>query len=290
MCHRASRCHSRNVTRNTARVNRPRTGYPYLDAGLEQPGTVLAFAHRGGSFHPDIEGLENTLAAFQHAFDLGYRYLETDVHVTRDGTLLAFHDAVLDRVTQTRGSIADLDRAEVAEALIGGREQIPTMNELFDRFPEARFNIDIKSDPAVETLAELIITREAHERVCVGSFSERRMRRFRSLVGSRVATAATPREVVSFRFLPGRRVPRLVTGRRPAAMQVPHRRGRLRVVSPGLVAKAHSAGVHVHVWTIDDPAEMHELLDLGVDGLMTDRTDLLRDVLMERGQWAEASR
>jgi len=275
---------------DTSGVTRPRTGYPYLDAGRDQPGSVLAFAHRGGAFHPEIEGLENTLAAFQHAFDLGYRYLETDVHVTRDGTLLAFHDAVLDRVTQIRGAIATLDLAQIAEVLIGGREQIPTMRSLFDQFPDARFNIDIKSDAAVPALADLVASTNAYDRVCVGSFSERRMRRFRSAVGPRVATAASPRDVGLFRLLPSHRTVGVLTRDRVAALQIPHRRGPLRIVTPGLVARAHARGMHVHVWTIDESTEMHELLDLGVDGMMTDRTDLLRDVLIERGQWIEVPR
>lgn len=273
---------------DTARVTRPRTGFPFLDAGLDQPGTVLAFAHRGGAFHPELEGLENTLAAFEHAVDLGYQYLETDVHATRDGVLLAFHDRVLDRVTQTRGAIADLDRAEVAAALIDGREQIPSMASLFERFPAVRFNIDIKSEAGVAPLAELIRRTGAHDRVCVASFSERRIRRFRRLAGDRVATAAGPRTVAALRYLPGRRLVDALVRGPAAALQVPHRLGRLRVVTPALVARAHRAGKHVHVWTIDDPAEMRELLDLGVDGLMTDRTDLLRDVLVERGQWMGA--
>ncbi len=99
----AIRRQSGGMSVDTAHVTRPRTGFPFLDEGLDQAGSVLAFAHRGGAFHPEIEGLENTMAAFQHAVDLGYRYLETDVHVTLDGALLAFHDAVLDRVTQHNG-------------------------------------------------------------------------------------------------------------------------------------------------------------------------------------------
>lgn len=273
------------MTVDTGAVTRPRTGYPFLDAGLDHPGSVLAFAHRGGAFHPEIEGLENTMAAFQHAFDLDYRYLETDVHVTRDGTLLAFHDAVLDRVTRSMGSIAELDTSEVAEALIGGREQIPTMTALFEQFPDANFNIDIKSDAAVRPLADLVVAMNAYDRVCVGSFTERRVRRFRTEVGRQVATAASPRDVVLFRLLAGKRLTGAVTGGRSAALQIPHRYGRLRVVTPGLISRAHALGVHIHVWTIDELDEMHELLDMGVDGLMTDRTDLLRDVLIERGQW-----
>src|SRR4249919_3603990 len=111
------------VGRNTAPVPLLRTGFPYLDEVLRRPGSVLAFAHRGGAYHPEIEGLENTLAAFKHAVSLGYDYLETDVHVTSDGVLLAFHDAVLDRVTDLEGVIADLAFDEVRRALVGGREQ-----------------------------------------------------------------------------------------------------------------------------------------------------------------------
>ena len=116
---------------HTSRVEPPHpTGPAYLDA--RRP---LAFAHRGGAYHPEIEGLENTLAAFRHAVELGYTYLETDVHVTSDGVLLAFHDTVLDRVTDRTGSIADSTYDEVRQALIGGRERVPTLAELFDAFP-----------------------------------------------------------------------------------------------------------------------------------------------------------
>jgi glycerophosphoryl diester phosphodiesterase len=265
----------------------PRTGFAYLDTVLDRPGSVLAFAHRGGAYHPEIEGLENTLAAFRHAVDLGYDYLETDVHATVDGVLLAFHDTVLDRVSDLKGELATLTANEVAEALVGGRERVPTLARLFEEFPSARFNIDLKSDGAVPLLASFVAAREAWDRVLVGSFSARRMREFRRLVGGRVPTAALPLEAVAFRFLPSSRLADRLTRGRVAALQLPHRRGPLLLVTPGLVRRAHRAGKHVHVWTIDDPAEMNELLDRGVDGVMTDRTDILRRVLVDRGQWRE---
>jgi glycerophosphoryl diester phosphodiesterase len=252
----------------------------YLDTGRP-----LAFAHRGGAYHPDIEGLENTLAAFTHAVELGYTYLETDVHVTSDGVLLAFHDTVLDRVTDRTGSIAGSTYAEVQQALIGGRERVPTLADLFDAFPQARFNIDLKSEGAVEALARFVEDRRAWDRVLVGSFSGRRMHAFRRRTGGRVATSAHPLEVLAYRVLGSARVSRWLTRGQPVALQVPHRRGRVLVVSRGLVRRAHAAGVQVHVWTIDDPIEMNALLDRGVDGIMTDRTDILRDVLRARGQW-----
>jgi glycerophosphoryl diester phosphodiesterase len=256
-----------------------------VDAGYLDSPRPLAFAHRGGAYHPEIEGLENTMAAFAHAVALGYTYLETDVHVTRDGVLLAFHDTVLDRVTDRTGTIADATYAEVQQALIGGREPVPTLAELFDAFPQARFNIDLKSHGAVEALAAFIEERRAWDRVLVGSFSVRRMGAFRRRTAGRVATSAHPLEVVAFVLSPSGRLARLLTRGRPAALQVPHRRGRLLVASPGFVRRARAAGVQVHVWTIDDPIEMNALLDRGVDGIMTDRTDILRDVLRARGQW-----
>ena len=270
---------------DTSSVTRPRTGFPYLDAVLDHPGAVLAFAHRGGAYHPEIEGLENSLVAFRHAVELGYTYLETDVHATSDGQLFAFHDTALDRVTEHRGTLADLSSGEVARALIAGREPIPTMAALLEEFPGTRFNIDLKSDAAVEPLARLIHSTGSHDRVCVGAFSHRRITAFRRLAGTRVVTSAGPFEAAVFRGLPTARLVEVALRRRAGALQLPRRRGRFTVVTRGLVRRAHALGLHVHVWTVDDPTEMHELLDLGVDGLMTDRTDLLRDVLVDRGQW-----
>ncbi len=267
----------------------PTTGFGYLDEVCGPPACVLAFAHRGGAYHPEIEGLENSLAAFRHAVALGYTYLETDVHVTRDGVLLAFHDDVLDRVTDRVGAIAELDLAEIREARIGGREQIPTLAELVDAFPDVRFNLDIKSLGAVEALAAFVEERGLHDRVLVGSFSPGRIRTFRRLTGDRVPTAAHPWEIVAFRFAPTARIATWLAARFGggsfAAFQVPHRRYGLPVVTSGLVRRAHAAGKHVHVWTVDQPAEMVELVRRGVDGLFTDRTDLLKDVLEARGLW-----
>ena len=246
---------------------------------------MLAFAHRGGAGHPDLPGLENTLHAFRHASELGYSHLETDVHVTADGVLLAFHDTVLDRVTDRRGAVSSLTFAEVQGALIGGRERVPTLAEVFDAFPGALFNLDLKSADAVRPLAAFVEQRGVHDRVLVGSFSARRLNHFRTLTAGRVPTSASPLEVAAFRLLPSGRLADLVTRHRVSVLQVPHRRGPLVVVTQGLVRRAHAAGKHVHVWTIDDADEMRALIARGVDGLMTDRTDILKAVLTEGGQW-----
>jgi glycerophosphoryl diester phosphodiesterase len=270
-------------------VTRPLTGLPFLDAGREQPGAVLAFAHRGGARHPDLAGLENTLVAFEHAVKLGYAYLETDVHASSDGVLLAFHDDVLDRVTTSVGSIVELTYVDLRTVLIGDREPIPRMVDLLEHLPAARWNIDLKSDIAVRLLADLVERTGAHDRVCVGAFSERRLRTFRKLVSRPVATSYGPVGVGLSRYGPGRLATRVLAGGGDA-LQVPHCNRGLRITTPDLVARAHAAGRPVHVWVVDDPDEMTLLLDMGVDGLMTDRTDVLRDVLTARGQWLDLGR
>jgi glycerophosphoryl diester phosphodiesterase len=263
------------------------TGYAYLDAVRERPGTLIAMAHRGGARHPDLHGLENTLHAFRHAVALGYRYLETDVHVTRDGRLVAFHDDVLDRMTDRPGAIASLGADELAEFRIAGEHAVPTMSELFEEFPDVRFNIDLKAPGSASALAMLVERTGTHDRICVGSFSSRHLQDFRRLTAGRVATSATPAEVALFLSSSWPGVRRLFARRPFGALQIPRRRGPLPLVTRSVVRRAHAAGVHVHVWTVDEPAEMEELIDLGVDGLITDRTDLLKDVLIARGLWRD---
>lgn len=256
---------------------------------LRHDGFMIAFAHRGGARHPDLEGLENTLLAFRHAVALGYTNLETDVHITRDGVLIAFHDNLLDRVTDSIGALCDLTYAEVQAALVGGREPIPTLAELVEAFPEASLNIDIKSAAAAVPLADFIAERQLEDRVLVGSFSPATLRAFRRASAGAVRTSAHPLEVAAYLLAPTGRIAHRITRGQPIALQVPMRRGRFRLVTPRLIAKARSAGVEVHVWTVDDPDEVRELAALGVDGIFTDRTDVLREVLVELGLWQGAA-
>ncbi|MGC5166325.1 glycerophosphodiester phosphodiesterase [Luteimicrobium sp. DT211] len=251
------------------------TATPYLDAPF------VALAHRGFSLH----GLENSLRAFEAARDLGYRYVETDAHGTSDGVAVALHDATLDRTTDATGVVAALPWAVVARARIGGVEPVPRLDDLLGSWPDLRVNIDVKGDSAVRPVAEAIERTSAHDRVCVTSFSVARRRATVARLSRPVATSAGQGEVL--RFLLG------VRGRSRGAvmralrevdcLQVPVTQGPVRVVSARNLAAAHRVGRQVHVWTIDDPAEMRRLLDLGVDGIVTNRADLLRDVLAERG-------
>ncbi|WP_445525269.1 glycerophosphodiester phosphodiesterase [Streptomyces cyslabdanicus] len=249
--------------------------HPYLD----HPGPI-PFAHRGGA----ADGLENTVAQFRQAAGLGYRYMETDVHATADGRLVAFHDATLDRVTDGAGRIADLPWDEVRQARVAGREPVPLFAELLETFPEVRWNVDVKAEPALRPLLDLIERTNAWDRVCVGSFSEARVIRALRLAGPRLATSYGTRGVLALRLrswgLPA--VPR----RSAVAAQVPVSQYGIPVVDRRFVRTAHARGVRVHVWTINEPALMHRLLDLGVDGIMTDHIDTLRTVMEDRGVWA----
>ena len=267
------------------------TERPYLTTR----GT-LAFAHRGGS----LEHPENTMVAFGAAVELGYLHLETDTQLTRDGVLLAFHDATLDRVTDLSGPVAgrtldEIRRADTAYrfSLDGGRTHplrgngigIPTLEEVLVAFPHTRFNIDAKTSRVLVPLAALIERLGAADRICIGSFSDGRLRRFRRLSGGRVCTSMGRHGIVTARLTS-------LAGRMPAfgasCVQVPTSQWGVPVVDRAFVRAAHRGGLQVHVWTIDDRAEMERLLDLEVDGIMSDRPTLLKEVLQARGRWAGA--
>jgi glycerophosphoryl diester phosphodiesterase len=240
----------------------------------------LAFAHRGF----DLAGAENSMLAFQQAVDLGYRYLETDVRVTADGVPLAFHDARLDRVTDRSGQVARLPWREVRQARIGGREPIPLLVDVLTAWPHTRINLDVKAEHSLLPAIEAIRATGSIERICLGAFSDARIEAVRRELGPRLCTALGPREAVALRF--ASRVGRLPRPSAARCAQVPARLGRLVFTDQRLVTTAQEAGLQVHAWTVNDRAEMHRLLDLGVDGVMTDRADVLRAVLVERGQWA----
>jgi glycerophosphoryl diester phosphodiesterase len=273
-------------------------------AFLDHP-RPMAFAHRGGAAHAP----ENSWQAFEHALGLGYWYLETDLQATADGVLIAFHDRTLDRMTDRGGRIARLPYRTVAEARIAGTEPIPRLDDLLAAWPDVRFNIDLKDAPVIEPLADVLRRTGSWDRVCVTSFSAARLRTARRVLDRPVCMAASPFGISMVRF-GGPRGPRGESGpaqRRPA--QAPRRpakaphgahlalaermaRAGVRcaqvpatVATPAFVGRAHALGLQVHAWTVNSPAVMGRLLDLGVDGIMTDQTVALRDVLISRGQW-----
>jgi glycerophosphoryl diester phosphodiesterase len=251
----------------------PRRPHAFLDHPAPIP-----FVHRGGP-----TGLpENTIVAFDRAYQMGFRYFETDVHATTDGVLVAFHDRSLRRLTGERVPIASLSSDEVAMVRVDG-EPVPLLEELLSTFPDTRINIDPKDDGAIRPLVHTLRTRGALDRVCLASFSDVRLRWLRAAFGSRACTAAGPREIARARWSSGR-------GRRldlPGVdvVQLPPGPTRWPLLDQRLLEAAHEAGIPVHVWTINDPQTMDRLLGLGVDGIMSDDARALRQVFRERGIW-----
>lgn len=260
-----------------------------LDSDRWRP--PVAIAHRGSR----MLWPENTDASFQGAYDLGYRHFETDLHLTADETLVCFHDPTLDRTTNATGPVRERTLAELQALDAGYRHgttegytfrdlgvRIPTLAWVLETFPDVSMVVDMKSDGLAEPLARLVHDHEAEDRVIVGSFSERRLAEFRSLTRGRVATSVGP--ATARKWLLASRVGRRARGE-AAALQLPARMRGVRVVDQRLVEAAHRNGLQVHVWTVNERPEMTRLLDMGVDGLITDRPDVLKEVMVERGEW-----
>lgn len=259
-------------------MNRNSSPKPYLDSSHP-----VAIAHRGYS----EEGLENSLKAFKAARELGYLYLETDVNTTADGVTMVSHDPTLDRTTDRNGKIAQLPYSYVREARIGGQEPIATLEEFVTALPDARLNIDVKDAGSVEPMIQAIEKYGLHDRVCVASFSEKRRRQVLAGLSRPIASSPGKWLLVSYfllsPWLPAPLIRRMMGS--VDVLQIPDHFKGLTLVTAGTVRRAHALGLKMHVWTINEPAKMHELFDLGVDGVMTDRADLLAQVMRERGYW-----
>jgi glycerophosphoryl diester phosphodiesterase len=267
---------------------------------------VIAFAHQGGSF----EGPSSTLFAIEHALAVGATAIELDVHATSDRHVVVCHDETVNRTTNHQGAIAELTLPELSqmdnaywwidgdvatpgredsEYLVRGRAasdrrfRVATLEEVATAFPGVLLNLDIKrTDPDVEGYEQLLYDQlrylEITDSVIVASFHDAAIQRFRALAPD-VATSAATEETASFYFshLDDRPIVPPVS-----AFQVPAKFGDVDVVTEDFVEAAHRCDVAVHVWTINDVDEMARLLDLGVDGLVSDRPTMLATLLAER--------
>ena len=248
--------------------------HAYLDHPYPIP-----FAHRGGA----ATGVENALSAFAEVQRLGYRYVETDVRTTADGVPVVFHDDHVGRLTGVDGRISALPLPAVRSLALSGGERIATLEEVLGSFPDLRFNIDLKDEGGVLGVPPVLARTAASDRVCVTSFAERRIRRVRRRLDPAVCTGLGVGGVAL--LLAGGLVGRPY-GRDAGVLQVPWSLGGGRTLPARVVHIGHAARLAVHVWTVDDPVQMRAALDMGVDGVMTDQPGLLREVLIDRGQWA----
>ena len=255
-------------------------------AFLDHSGPI-AFAHRGGA----LEALENSWTSFGQARHLGYRYMETDVNATADGVVVTLHDPYLHRVSDRTGLVREMTWKQLSEVRLHGGEgdSIPRLDELLTAWPEIHWNIDAKHDSVVDPLIQTLHRVGGLDRVCVTSFSDLRLNRIRRALGPDLCTAMGPVGVGSLRL--ASLLPRSVATSATAplgrfgAVQIPLRQGPVPLVDRRFVGAAHRAGLQVHVWTIDDETTMARLLDLGIDGIMTDRPSVLKDLLVRRHAW-----
>lgn len=248
---------------------------------LAHPGAI-AIAHRGGG----LEGEENTLPAFAHAVALGYTHAELDVHATRDGVVVIHHDPDLMRICGDPRRIADLDWQELQRVRTKGGCEIPRLQDLLEAHPGLHVTIEAKSDTVVAPLCALIERMGVMDRISIGAFSPARTAQARARLGPRLLWSPAHGQVAKLWARGwGLALPLQDFG----VVQVPVAWKGIALVTARFIRAAHAAGVAVQVWTVNEASEMHRLLDLGVDGLMTDRPTLLREVLEARGQWPSAA-
>lgn len=231
----------------------------------------IAMAHRGDH----RRWTENTMEAFESAVSLGYRYLESDCHASADGVVVMAHDPDLRRIAGVKAKISDLTWGELTKIPLRCGARLARLDEALDSFPEIRFNLDAKSPDAIPGLASLAAGHQ--DRLCLGSFSHDSVLQIRRSL-PHVAHSASPREVALLKWGGGR-------GFAADAAMIPRAAGPIPLATRTLIERTHRLGRFVHIWTVDRREDFGQLLELGVDGLMTDQPELLKTFLHERGQW-----
>ena len=237
-------------------------------------------AHRGGS----LENLENSLSAFQHAWSLGYRYMETDMQASSDGVVYIFHDDTLERVSNGKGLFCAHSSAQIDALRLNNGEPIPRLSDVLDALPEAIFNIDIKRADGTKPMAEFLASHDQAHRVIAASFSSARLKYLKRLVAHPILVTAVQNDIIKMKAASWG----LPVGRPDViAAQVPVSHYGIPIVTKSFVRTCKRLGIKLHVWTIDDEDQMRWLIDLGVDGIMTDKPTLLKKVCMEKGCWLD---
>lgn len=234
-----------------------------------------AFAHRGGA----NDFVENTLEAFEQSINLGFKYIETDVRATKDNKLVIFHDPDLKRMLNMEIDISSINYDELSNYKINEVHKIPTFLETVSSWPNINFNIDPKSNKAAELLIDELKTLDRLDRFCIGSFDTKRLNKIRSAFNNKLCTSMSTNEVINFyllRFIG-------INSIKIPCLQLPYYKSGFKVITAKLINDAHKFNKKVHAWTIDDPKQINELLDMGIDGIMTDRPNLLKLELAKRG-------
>ena len=226
------------------------------------------FVHRGDT----SIFLENTIEAFQSAVSLGYLYLETDLRETSDGKIITFHDPNLKRITGANITISETKFSDIRMRRLPSREIIPTIDELLEEFPDSFFNMDLKVNQIEEKVLKKINSHNALERVCLGSFNSKTIKKINSLE-PKILTSMGISQVIMYKFFQKKNISKLI--------QIPTRWNGIKVITKKFIDRLHNDDLKVHVWTINKETEMQSLIDLGVDGIMTDNASGLIKVMKQ---------
>tara|TARA_Y100001970_G_C14073442_1_gene770711 strand:- start:133 stop:879 length:747 start_codon:yes stop_codon:yes gene_type:complete len=238
----------------------------------------MAFAHRGGTeFAP-----ENTYEAFSSAVSIGYKYLETDVHPNADNKLMAFHDSSVDRVTNYKGKICNFTSSELKKIKVKEKFQIPFLEDLIESFSKSFFSIDMKSDQSVKPLIKLIKSMNAVDRVCFASFSQDRIDYVRDEFDNKCITSMGPREIIKTKISSIINFKHKII---PKISSLPISRYRIKLLNKRHINFLKSLNIKVIAWTINDVEAINKLIDLGVDGIMTDNISVLKKILIKKNIW-----
>jgi glycerophosphoryl diester phosphodiesterase len=251
--------------------------HPYLEFG-----GPIAFALRGGA----LEAPENSMRAFEACMRQGYTYLATDAQATADGVLIAFKDDTLERVTDLRGPVAPRSYADLSAARVSGTEPIARLDEIISSWPAARINIDLRSDSAIEPLSRLISDLSCIDRICLASRSAARLNALRGVWGDKLCTALAPRDFAPLMLAMFNLPVGKLSGRCVQVSQRVTLGGLSRpLVDGAFLHAAHKHNIPVYVVSVDERAQMEHLIGAGVDGVMTGRPSLLKQVLEDQGLW-----
>lgn len=241
---------------------------PYLS-----PAGLKIFAHRGST---EGGAVENTLESFRFALDSGVTYLETDVQATKDGVAVLFHDDTLERIAGLKAQVSDFSFAQLSEITLGSRSHIPSLKEALERFPKAKWNLDLKSHGAIAPTVQALMETKSFERVLVSSFSKRRRISALRLL-PKIATSADAITIVKLWVSHKTGIQslfrRLLTG--IDALQIPIRFGPMRLDRPDFMKAVNGCGVELHYWTVNDFDEAKRLVDLGAKGIVTDKSKMM---------------
>ena len=239
---------------------------------------IVPIAHRGAS----LLASENSFESFRKAFDLGYRVIETDIHSSKDGTAYIFHDITLERLTGENLKISDLKDVDIDSLKINNSSIIPRLSNVFEEFPEGLFNLDAKTWKSTTPIVDTIQNMGCRSRVCIASFNDRRVNAIIKELGLETCHSMGTSNVIKFYLGAQLGIEQHFTSQ---CIQLPIKMFGISLTTRKVLSYARKLGIKIHFWTINNPVIMQKLLELNVDGIMTDDCVLLKEIMKEQNKW-----